>query len=64
MKTQPAVTSTTDPTPDPDTLIERGREVVRLEAQTIAGLEQRLDERGDQMATQHRRRIHQRQHDA
>lgn len=45
MKTQPAVTSTTDPTPDPDTLIERGREVVRLEAQTIAGLEQRLDER-------------------
>ena len=45
MKIQPAVTSTTDPTPDPDTLIERGREVVRLEAQTIAGLEQRLDER-------------------
>jgi len=45
MKTKPAMTSPTDSTPHPDPRIERAREVVRLEARTIAGLEERLDER-------------------
>ena len=44
MKTQPTVTSPKDSTPHPDPRIERAREVVRLEAKTIAGLEERLDE--------------------
>jgi len=45
MKTQPAVTSPKDTDPNTDPRIERAREVVRLEAQAIAGLEERLDER-------------------
>ncbi len=45
MKTKPTVTSPKDPSPHSDQRIERGREVVRLEAQVIAGLEERLDER-------------------
>lgn len=45
MKTQPPVTSPKNSTSDSAALIERAREVVRLEAQTIATLEERLDER-------------------
>ncbi len=45
MKIEPTVTSPKDTDPNTDPRIERGREVVRLEAQTIAGLEERLDER-------------------
>ena len=45
MKIEPTVTSPKDIDPNPDPRIERAREVVRLEAQTIAGLEERLDER-------------------
>jgi len=45
MKTQPNMTSPEDTAPDTNPRIERAREVVRLEAQAIAGLEERIDER-------------------
>jgi len=45
MKTEPTVTSPKDTDPNTDPRILRAREVVRLEAQAIAGLEERLDER-------------------
>ena len=45
MKTEPTVTTSKDTNPNFATRLERAREVVRLEAQAIAGLEARLDER-------------------
>ena len=41
MQTKDSVTTPEDTNPHPDARIERAREVVRLEARTIANLEER-----------------------